>query len=151
MSLISMGEMLEEAQRKEYAVGYFESWDFGSLKATVEAAEEMSSPVIIGFGAKTFIERDNWDGRKLTSFAAMAKTMAKKSSVPVSFLLNESDNISMLKRAIELGFNCIMFEGSHLSIAKNMEFTARLVKEGKSGGGSMWKGNWEEFLRPERI
>ena len=134
MSLISMREMLEEAQRKEYAVGYFESWDFGSLKATVEAAEEMSSPVIIGFGAKTFIERDNWDGRKLTSFAAMAKTMAKKSSVPVSFLLNESDNISMLKRAIELGFNCIMFEGSDLSIEKNRELTARLVKEGKSGG-----------------
>ena len=134
MSLISMSQMLEEARKGGYAVGYFESWDFGSIEATLRAAEEVSSPVIIGFGAKTFIERDNWNERKLTSFAAMGKTMAEKSSVPVSFLLNESDNISMLKRAIELGFNCVMFEGSDLSSEKNRELTARLVKEGKSKG-----------------
>jgi len=134
MSLVSMSQMLEEAQRKEYAVGYFESWDFGSIEATLRAAEEVSSPVIIGFGAKTFIERDNWNERKLTSFAVMGKTMAEKSSVPVSFILNESDNISMLKRAIELGFNCVMFEGSDFSLEKNRELTARLVKEGKAKG-----------------
>jgi len=126
-----MRQILEEAHKGGYAAGYFESWDYGSLDATLKAAEEMSSPVIIGFGARTFAERNSWDDRKLASFAAMGKTMTESSSVPVSFILNEADEISMLRRGMELGFNCLMFEGSHLPVEKNIELTARLVKEGK--------------------
>jgi ketose-bisphosphate aldolase len=126
--------MLEEARKEEYAAGYFESWDFGSLEATLKAAEEMNSPVIIGFGARTFTQGQGWDDKKLTCFAAMGKTMAESSSVPVSFILNEADEISMLRRGMELGFNCLMFEGSHLPVEKNIELTARLVRETKGGG-----------------
>jgi len=131
MSLICLRNMLEEARKGEYAAGYFESWDFGSLEATLKAAEELNSPVIIGFGARIFTQRQSWNDRKLASFAAMGKTMAESSSVPVSFILNETDEISMLRRGVELGFNCVMFEGSHLPVEKNIDLTARLVKEGK--------------------
>ena len=131
MSLICLRNMLEEARKGEYAAGYFESWDFGSLEATLKAAEELNSPVIIGFGARTFTQRQSWNDRKLASFAAMGKTMTESSSVPVSFILNETDEISMLRRGVELGFNCVMFEGSHLPVEKNIDLAARLVKEGK--------------------
>ena len=40
MSLVSMVEMLAQAKRGEYAVGYFESWNLESLKAVMDAAEE---------------------------------------------------------------------------------------------------------------
>jgi fructose-bisphosphate aldolase class II len=129
-----MSEILNDAQNRKYAVGYFEDWDFGSLKATLNGAEETGSPVIIGFGAKTFTGEDSWDDRKLACFAAMGKTLAERSSVPVSFMLNETDDMPMLSRAMELGFNCVMFEGSHLPLEKNIELTALLVKEGKAKG-----------------
>ena len=49
MGLVAMADLMLKAREGKYAVGYFESWDLQSLKAVVSAAEEESSPVIIGF------------------------------------------------------------------------------------------------------
>ncbi len=48
MSLISFQELMNEAERHSYAVGYFEAWNLDSFLAVCNAAENMKSP-IIGF------------------------------------------------------------------------------------------------------
>jgi len=40
MPLVTMPELLEDARKGGYAVGYFESWDLYSLQATIAAAEK---------------------------------------------------------------------------------------------------------------
>ena len=141
MSLVPLRRILKEAEKGNYAVGYFESWDYGSLDATIRAAEEVNFPVIVGFGARTFVNEDSWDDRKLTSFAKMGREMAERSSVPVSFILNESSNLSMLKRGMEVGFNCVMFDGSDLPLEENIELTKKVVEEAKK-----WKVDVEAQL-----
>ena len=47
---VSFSEMMRDAEEGNYAVGYFESWNLGSLLAVCDAAEKMRSPVIMGFG-----------------------------------------------------------------------------------------------------
>ncbi len=129
MSLVSMKEILRDAQEKKYAVGYFEAWDYGSLGACLEAAEETKSPVIIGFGGRSFETSVGWDEVKLASFASMGKIMAQNFSAPTAFILNEVEDLEIIKKGMELGFNCVMFDGSSLSLEENVELTRKVVKE----------------------
>ena len=39
MSDVSIKELMEDAQKRSYAVGYFESWDLESALAVAKAAE----------------------------------------------------------------------------------------------------------------
>ena len=43
-----MNYILDDARKKGYAVGLFNTIDTDILQAAIEAAEEMSSPIIIG-------------------------------------------------------------------------------------------------------
>src|SRR5437867_2161792 len=49
MPLVGFQELIDEAERGGYAVGYFESWSLESLLAVADAAERTGSPVILGF------------------------------------------------------------------------------------------------------
>ena len=49
MPLVGFRELMDEAERGGYAVGYFESWNLESLLAVADAAERTRSPVILGF------------------------------------------------------------------------------------------------------
>ncbi len=129
MSLVSMKEILKDAQEKKYAVGYFEAWDYGSLGACLEAAEETKSSVIIGFGGRSFETSTGWDEVKVASFASMGKIMAQNSSVPTAFILNEVEDLEIIKKGMELGFNCVMSDGSSLSLEENIELTRKVMKE----------------------
>jgi len=134
MSLVSMREILNEAKVKGYAVGYFESWNYGSTEAILKATEEINLPVIIGFGARSFTSSGGWDERKLVCLGKMARILAEKSSVAVALMLNEASDLDILKRGMEVGFNCVMFDGSDLPLEENVRLTKKVIGEGKKLG-----------------
>ncbi len=129
MSFVAMKEILKDAQDRKYIVGYFEAWDYGSLDAIVKAAEEMKSAIIIGFGGRSFKTSVGWDEVKLASFASMGKIIAQNSSVPTALILNEVEDLEIIKKGMRLGFNSVMFDGSSLPLAENIKLTRRVVKE----------------------
>ena len=49
MPLISVKELIHDARKRNYALGYFESWNLESLQGVLDAAEESRSPIIVGF------------------------------------------------------------------------------------------------------
>jgi len=134
MPLVPMRKILKDAQDRKYIVGYFEAWDYGSLNATVKAAEEMKSAIIIGFGGRSFKTLFGWDELKLASFASMGKIMAQDSSVPNAFILNEVEDLEIINKGTKLGFNSVMFDGSSLSLEENVKLTRRVVKEAAKKG-----------------
>ena len=134
MSLVSIRNILKDAQEKKCAVGHFEAWDYGSLVATVKAAEEMKSAIIIGFGGRSFKTSVGWDEVKLASFANMGKIMAQDSSVPTVFILNEVEDLEIIKKGMRFGFNSLMFDGSSLPLEENIKLTRRVVKEAAKKG-----------------
>ena len=129
MSLVSVRKILKDAQEKKYAVGHFEAWDYGSLDATVKAAEEMKLAIIIGFGGRSFKTSAGWDEVKLASFASMGKIMAQNSSVPTAFILNEVEDLEIIEKGMRLGFNSVMFDGSSFPLEENIKLTRKVVKE----------------------
>ncbi len=134
MPIVPMKKILKDAQEKKYAVGHFEAWDYGSLNATLKAAEEMKSAIIIGFGGRLFETSVGWDEVKLASFASMGKIMAQNSSIPTAFILNEVEDLEMMNKGMRLGFNSVMFDGSFLPLEENIKLTRKVVKEAAKKG-----------------
>jgi fructose/tagatose bisphosphate aldolase len=51
----------------------------------------------------------------------------ERSAVPVAFLLNESDSLAQIQRAIELGFNAVMPENEGLDLNEYRELVNKVV------------------------
>jgi len=127
MPLIPFKEMLEDALKRNYAVGYFEAWNEDSLEVILSAAEETRSPIIIGFGS-TMIDQEWINERGLEYFAALGRVAVKKSKVPVCFILNETKTYEQCIRGIDFGFNIVMMDNSYLPFRENLTMTKRLVE-----------------------
>lgn len=126
MSLISLKTMLDAALTGKYAVAYFEAWNQDSLESILSAAEETDSPIIIGFGAVTANQEwfNEWG---LGCYAGIGRAAVERSKVPVCFILNEVTAFEHCVRGIELGFNIVMLDSSHLPFEEHVSVTAKLV------------------------
>lgn len=56
--LVSMKELLANAQREGCAVCYCEAWNLESFHAVIEAAEEAESPIIAGFNGGFLLHKE---------------------------------------------------------------------------------------------
>ncbi len=54
MVLVKFDELIKDAEKNNYAVGYFEARNLETFLAVCNAAEKMRSPVIIGFSGLDF-------------------------------------------------------------------------------------------------
>lgn len=124
MVAVSMLEMLREAQRKRYAVGYFESWNLESTRAVINAAEEERSPVIIGFNGGLLAAHE----RELEYYAAIGKVAVEKATVPAVLILNEASGFQQIVQGIRYGFSSVMIDGSFLPFDKNINLTRKVVE-----------------------
>ena len=109
MPLVPFREMMADAARGGYAVGYFESWNLESLLAVADAAEAQRSPVIVGFSGIYLPHPGRRVKDGLAPYAAMALAVCRELSVPACLLFNESPNEDWVGAAIDAGFNLVMF------------------------------------------
>jgi ketose-bisphosphate aldolase len=109
MPLIPLQRLLGTARSDGYAVGYFEAWDACSLEAVLTAAEEESTPVILGFGAM-MVDGKWLDRGGIEVLGAIGRSYAARSSVDVALLFNEAHTLDQAKRGIDAGFNAVMID-----------------------------------------
>ncbi|MCI0622917.1 MAG: class II fructose-bisphosphate aldolase [Acidobacteria bacterium] len=133
MPLVAMDQMLADASRGGYAVCYCESWNLESLQAVVEGAEELQAPVIAGFNGGFLMHPGRSKPENLAFYAGMASTV-RQARVPVSLILNESDDFFQIASGIELGFNAVMVESHHLGFEEYKALVKRVVACGKDRG-----------------
>lgn len=126
MPLVSMIQLLADARLGGYAVCYCESWNLESLQAVIEAAEDLQSPVIVGFNGGFLMHASRSKPENLAYYAGLRAAVCE-SSTPAAFLLNETDSLPQLERAIELGFNAVMVESAHLPLEEYRELVRKVV------------------------
>ncbi|MCP1102198.1 fructose-bisphosphate aldolase class II [Aequitasia blattaphilus] len=121
--LVSAKEMLEKAVAGHYAVGQFNINNLEWTKASLQAAQECNSPIILGVseGAGKYM-----CGYKTVTEMVKAMIEAMEITVPVALHLDHGSYEGSLK-CIEAGFSSIMFDGSHYPIDENVEKTKELV------------------------
>ncbi len=143
MTLVTLPELLAEARRQRYAVGYFEAWDIYGLEAVVAAAQAERSPVIIGIGGLT--ANHEWLGTQgIALYGAAAATLARSATVPAAAMYNEADSLKEACSAIGAGFNTVMMVGQGLPWERLVQATVTLTTEAHRAGVAV-EGEFDEL------
>lgn len=129
--LVSMKRILEYAEANEVAIGAFNVTTLEGIMATLEAAEELNEPVIIQFAQvhEPIISVD--------TLGPIMVMMAEKSKVPVCVHLDHGEDLAYLKKALDMGFTSIMYDGSALDFEKNIANTCIAVEMATDYGASV--------------
>ena len=147
MSLVNLKEMLQDASRGKYAVGMFDVSDLEMIRAVVEEADALSSPVMLGALAPDL------EGDRLDYWFALAKMAAEKASVPVCIHLDHANTLDQVMRAANVGFTSVMLDASASPFEENISRSREVVDAVKSRGitveaelghvGNGWVGSGE--------
>jgi len=128
MALEKSGDILREAFKKGYGVAATNIFNYETIKLSIQKADELGKPVLIGFypGWKTYIDLD--------VVAAITHTCAKKVKVPVGLHLDHSMDFAEIMQAMHAGFSSVMYDGSRLPFDENVANTKEVVKAAKTLG-----------------
>ena len=116
--LITLKNILKMAESKDMAIAAFNVTSLEGILAVIEAAEYEDTPVILQFANAAHSKYISLEdiGRVMVAFA-------DKSKVPVCVHLDHGNNFDEIKRALDLGFTSIMYDGSELSLKQNIANT----------------------------
>lgn len=130
MPLVTTKKLLLAARTKKYAVPAFNVNDLEILKAVVNAAEKMKSPVIVqtSEGAIEYAGMDY--------LIAMVR-VAAKGKIPIALHLDHGKDLKIVKQAIMSGYTSVMYDGSSLPFKKNVENTKKVVAWARPKGVSV--------------
>ncbi|MBO5712874.1 MAG: class II fructose-bisphosphate aldolase [Clostridia bacterium] len=126
--LVSLKELMLDAEEKGYAVGAFNACNYESLTAVIEAAEEMGVGVILNHAEVHF---------PLVPIEEIAPIMverAKNAKVPVCVHLDHGLSIETCIKAIQCGFTSVMLDVSGADYETNVKETALICKYAHSVG-----------------
>lgn len=128
MPLVNFKEMLSDAARRHYAVGMFDVSDLEMIRAVVEEADALRSPVILGALAPDL------EGSRLEYWFALTRLAAEKASVPVCIHLDHANTLEEVMRAANIGFSSVMLDASSSEFEENIRRSREVVEAvGKSG------------------
>lgn len=116
--------LLEEARAGKYAVGAFNTVNLETTRAIIEAAKELSSPVIVQLTEKTF---DYAGGRAMFH---LIKNIAEfyAPDIPVGIHLDHGKSFEVVERAMDIGFGSVMYDGSRKEYVDNCMTTKKIVE-----------------------
>src|SRR5690349_1806232 len=137
MSRVAFAEMMADAARGSYAVGYFESWNLESLLAVADAAEAARSPVILGFSGIYLPHPDRRAHDRLAPYAAMAAAVANDLTVPACLLFNESPERDWVMQAVDAGFDLVMFSDDTIPAADRVAAIRAIAGHAHRHGGAI--------------
>lgn len=129
--LVTMNDVMKIAEEKQIAIGSFNTPNLESLRAVIDAAEELDLPVIIQFAQC----HESWT--PLEMIGPIMVDAAKKSKVPVCAHLDHGETLEYLQKALDIGFTGIMYDGSTLSYEENLANTKKAVEMAARTGASV--------------
>lgn len=129
--LITMKAILELADAKNIAIGAFNITSLEGIQAVLQASEELNQPVILQFAPvhESIIP--------MSVIGPVMIMMAEQATVPVAVHLDHGDDLKLLKKALDMGFTSIMYDGSALSFEENVANTRIAVEMADAYGASV--------------
>jgi len=121
--IISLEEIVEEAQERKIALGAFNIFNLESTLAVAQAALEAKRPVIIQVSETTI------DYAGLKAITHIVKTVAKNQAKEAKIALHLDHGQSFLSvvECIKAGFSSIMIDASGLPFDENVSLTKKAV------------------------
>lgn len=126
--LVSLKELMKDAEKGGYAVGAFNVSNLESLMAIMQAAEETGRGVILNYTEvhAPFLSMEQ--------AALIMLDAAKKAKVPVCVHLDHGSSMESCIQAIRLGFTSVMLDASAEDYETNVRETKEIVRLAHSVG-----------------
>lgn len=121
MALVKMSTLLKRARENGTGCGSFSVYNMEALMGTVKAAEELGTPVILQLAEARF------QTAPLELMGPMMINAAKEAGIDMAVHLDHGRSMDVIKKALELGFTSVMYDGSALPFEDNIA-DSRAVK-----------------------
>lgn len=122
MPLVSYADLLQKAQRESYAVGAFNIFGLEFLPVILQAAEQERAPVLLQINPVHYPWLD------LPAYLQYVKEQIARVSVPVGLNLDHGTSLEVILQGIQAGFPSVMYDGSKLAFAENLNRTREVVQ-----------------------
>ncbi len=124
----TLREYISEAQAKKIAIGHFNISNLEALWGIFNAARKLNLPVIIGTseGERDFIG--------VAQAVALVKSFREKYDYPIFINADHTYSYDRVVEAIDAGYDAVIFDGTKLSLADNIETTKKCVAYAKASG-----------------
>ena len=129
--LVNLKEILKIAEEDKSAIGMFNATGFDSLQAVISGAEELNKPVIIAHAEVHNVYND------ISMVGPAMVAMAQNAKVPVCVHLDHGTSLSMIYKALRLGFTSVMMDASALPYEENLRLTKMITEASHSVGVSV--------------
>jgi fructose-bisphosphate aldolase, class II len=120
--LANTKNILQKANRGNYAVGHFNINNMEIMQGVVQAAVNLKSPVLLSTSEGAI----KYAG--INFLHCLATTASELVKVPIALHLDHGRDLEIIKRCIKLGYSSVMFDGSNLDFEKNVKVTSMVVK-----------------------
>ncbi len=138
----SIKEYFQKAKRDRWAIGHFNFSTADQLRAIVEVAAELKSPVMVA----TSEGEDDFLGHEQT--VALVKSW-QAAGYPIFLNADHHKTWESVKGAIDAGYDTVLIDGSKLSLVENLALTKTTVDYAKSIRPEMMVEGELGYLRGE--
>lgn len=118
---MDLKEYLALAKNDKWAIGQFNFCTLEQLRGILSAARELKSPVILGTssGEVGFLGMEE--------AIALVEISKKKYGVEAFLNLDHGKDANLVKKAIDMGYSAVHFDGSNLSLKENISISKKLA------------------------
>lgn len=140
---VSMKEMLQKANRENYAVMAINCFNLETAKAVIDAAAESHAPIIVDLLQDHL--KTHLDHRYLTQPIIR---MAENANVEVAINLDHGQDIAFVKQCLHEGFSSVMMDASMHPLEKTSPSPKRSYSLRKPimPVSKQKLGTWEQWL-----
>lgn len=131
MALVTMKDLLEQAQTERRGVGAFSVGNMEMVKGAVQAAEELGTPIILQI-AEVRLKHS-----PLSLMGPMMVQAAKEAKVDIAVHLDHGLTAGTVRQALELGFTSVMYDSSTYSFEENMKRTQEVIEMAEKYGATV--------------
>ncbi|MBR2410589.1 MAG: class II aldolase [Clostridia bacterium] len=131
MVIVSMKELLIDAEKNGSAVGAFSVGNMEMVMGVIKAAEETETPVILQIAEKRLMNSP------LELMAPMMVNAAKEAKVKIAVHLDHGLTLDCIKKALIYGFTSVMLDCSLKPLNENIETTKEVVRLAREYGATV--------------
>lgn len=121
MALVRMSTLLKRARENGTGCGSFSVYSMEALMGTVKAAVELKTPVVLQLAEARF------KTAPLELMGPMMISAAREAEIDVAVHLDHGRSMEVVKKALDMGFTSVMYDGSALPFENNVA-DCRMVK-----------------------
>ena len=124
----TLREYISDFDKEGKAIGHFNISSLDALWGIFNAARNLDLPVIIG------VSEGEEDYVGIEQAVALVKSLRETYEYPIFLNADHHYSFERVKKAIDAGFDAVIFDGAQLSFDENVAITKKCVQYAKQSG-----------------